>query len=36
MKILILNGPNLNMTGTRKQNVYGAETLDDINAQLKQ
>ena len=35
MKILVLNGPNLNMTGIRKKDVYGAETLDDINAQLK-
>ncbi|MFR5874921.1 MAG: type II 3-dehydroquinate dehydratase [Eubacterium sp.] len=35
MKILVLNGPNLNMTGIRKQNVYGAETLEDINAELK-
>ena len=34
MKILILNGPNLNMTGVRKKNVYGAQTLDDINAEL--
>lgn len=35
MKILILNGPNLNMTGIRKTNVYGAQTLDDINNELK-
>ena len=35
MKILVLNGPNLNMTGIRKKDVYGAETIDDINAQLK-
>ena len=35
MKILIMNGPNLNMTGIRKKNVYGAETLDDINRELK-
>ncbi|MGN0459217.1 MAG: type II 3-dehydroquinate dehydratase [Eubacterium sp.] len=35
MKILVLNGPNLNMTGIRKKNVYGAETLEDINAELK-
>ena len=35
MKILILNGPNLNMTGVRKKNVYGAQTLDDINTELK-
>ena len=35
MKILIMNGPNLNMTGVRKKNVYGDETLDDINKELK-
>ena len=35
MKILVLNGPNLNMTGIRKKNVYGAETLEDINKELK-
>lgn len=35
MKILVLNGPNLNMTGIRKKDVYGAQTLDDINAELK-
>ncbi len=35
MKILVMNGPNLNMTGIRKKNVYGAETLADINSELK-
>ncbi len=35
MKILVLNGPNLNMTGIRKKNVYGAQTLDEINRILK-
>lgn len=36
MKILVLNGPNLNMTGIRKKDVYGNDTLDDINMELKQ
>ncbi|MGL5715565.1 MAG: type II 3-dehydroquinate dehydratase [Paraclostridium sp.] len=31
MKILIINGPNLNMLGKREINVYGNNTLADLN-----
>lgn len=35
MKILVLNGPNLNLTGTRKTDVYGTDTYDSIIAEIK-
>lgn len=34
MKFLVINGVNLNLTGKREKSVYGAETLDEINAKI--
>ncbi|WP_408954664.1 type II 3-dehydroquinate dehydratase [Natroniella sp. ANB-PHB2] len=33
--ILVLHGPNLNLLGTREPDVYGLETLEDINQELQ-
>ena len=35
MKIIIINGPNLNLLGKREPDVYGAETFEDYFSKLQ-
>lgn len=35
MKILVINGPNLNMLGIREPNIYGKNSYDDLVAMIK-
>ena len=35
MKLLVINGPNLNMLGIREKNIYGAETYEDLKALIE-
>ena len=36
MKIVLIQGPNLNMLGVREQNIYGPMKLEQIHAQMKE
>ena len=33
-RMLVMHGPNLNLTGVREPGVYGTETLEDINRRI--
>lgn len=35
LKVLILHGPNINMTGFREPDVYGKKPLEEIDAEIK-
>ncbi len=35
IKILLINGPNLDLLGKREKEIYGSDTIDDINREIE-
>ena len=35
MNILVVHGPNLNLLGTREPDIYGTDTLEEINKRIE-
>ena len=35
MKILVINGPNINMLGIREPDIYGKQTFSDLEAFIR-